>query len=211
MGGYLRRVNLIDMGNRRFRTRRQWSNSRAWATAAAGIVVLGLALTALVNAPLFVEVALGLALLGFPVAFYHDRGDDINYVMHDQYLTLRRKHQEEVIDLAGLRDASLVDRRSAREMLMERVRSLKAEGAPAREVRRVRADYMRFCSVDIGLSTLTFGIGRTVMDHHSDAKHDLVLLRLRSGRSVLLSPVYNHDLVEAINRSVHPPEQRHRA
>jgi hypothetical protein len=43
-------------------------------------------------------------------------------------------------------------------------------------------------------------MGRAVIDRLPNARHDLVLLRLRTGEDLLLSPQYNQDLVDALSR-----------
>jgi hypothetical protein len=54
--------------------------------------------------------------------------------------------------------------------------------------------------VDIGLTSYTLGVGRNVIDRLPNARHDLVLLRLRNGEELLLSPQYNQDLVDSLSR-----------
>jgi hypothetical protein len=61
--------------------------------------------------------------------------------------------------------------------------------------------------VDIGLGAFSFGACRG-----PDGKYDLVLLRMQDGRTLLLSPVYNQDLISALNRGKGREERRqHRA
>jgi hypothetical protein len=50
------------------------------------------------------------------------------------------------------------------------------------------------------LTSYTLGVGRNVIDRLPNAKHDLVLLRLRNGDDLLLSPQYNQDLVDSLSR-----------
>ena len=59
--------------------------------------------------------------------------------------------------------------------------------------------FTRWCTVRIGLGVLAFE--GSLMENRPDGKYDLVLLRLRNGRSFLLSPVYNQDLISALNKN----------
>ncbi len=63
--------------------------------------------------------------------------------------------------------------------------------------------FVRFCTVDIGLRSMTFGIGRQFVDSMPNAKNDLLLVRLSNGEDILLSPEYNQSLIERIGRLVH--------
>jgi hypothetical protein len=56
--------------------------------------------------------------------------------------------------------------------------------------------------VDIGFTSLTMGLGRSVIDKLARAKYDLVLLRLQGGEDHLLSPKYNQDLVDTVSRMI---------
>ena len=69
-------------------------------------------------------------------------------------------------------------------------------------LKEMRERYVRFCTVDIGLKSMTFGIGRQLADQRPDAKNDLVLIRTSDGQAFLLSPVYNQDTVESLNRAI---------
>jgi hypothetical protein len=49
-------------------------------------------------------------------------------------------------------------------------------------------------------------LGRRLIDRLPNSKEDLVLLRLKGQRQLLLSPVYNQDLVDTLSRWAHHPE-----
>ena len=67
--------------------------------------------------------------------------------------------------------------------------------------------FLRYCTVDIGLRSLTLGLGRGMIDRMPNARHDMVLLRLRGGQDLLLSPEYNRDLVDHIGRLLRRKEE----
>ena len=90
-----------------------------------------------------------------------------------------------------------IDRTGAREYIRQRS-LIHTKGW--RDLRRRGKAFTRFCTVDIGLTSYTLGVGRNVIDRLPNAKHDLVLLRLRNGDDLLLSPQYNQDLVDSLSR-----------
>ena len=144
----------------------------------------------------------GLLLLcaaGAVVAWRRDRSQDAVYSFDGDHILLRGNKGARRIQLEEVADLSLVDRMAARDYIKQKLRKGETEADPA-EQRGAEKEFMRYCTVDIGLTSFTFGLGRRMTDQLPDAKRDLVLLRLRSGEALLLSPMYNHDLVESLGR-----------
>ena len=52
----------------------------------------------------------------------------------------------------------------------------------------------------LAISLILGGAIGNVIDRLPNARHDLVLLRLRNGEELLLSPQYNQDLVDSLSR-----------
>lgn len=171
---------------------------------ALGFLLISIALSGMTGRLIFVQGALVIALAGAIVAYLSDRPRGLVYTIEEDTLTLRRGNEVERIPLAGINDASLLDRRAARDMLMGRVKEAKEKGMDRPAQRRLAASFTKWCSVDIGMRTFTFGIGRDMIDRRPDAKHDVILLRLRNGHALVLSPIYNQDMVESLHKSVGP-------
>ncbi len=105
------------------------------------------------------------------------------------------------VPMTDLVDASMIDRMAAREYIRSKA-TAKGENAPKKKVRKLIKDLTRFCSVDLGLTTFTFGMGRSMIDRMPQSKNDLVLLRLRSGNDYFLSLSIHVELATTINRLI---------
>lgn len=185
------------MAERRFRTRRQWQNTRLVLYALPFLVLVGVLVG--VSSGRFLVLAIGVALY-LPVimgALWRDASSRALYVVGGQALTLQRRADVLVIPAAEIIDTSLIERVAARDYFLSKV----AYGLKSKDqVSGARREFLRFCTVDIGLRTFTFGLGRGLIDRMPDSRHDLVLLRSRTMGTWLLSPEYNHELVETIMR-----------
>ena len=136
-------------------------------------------------------------MIGSLIALLRDISDRPHYTIKSDRVILENSRSKKVIPIMDVIDASLVDRMVAREYIRQRTAPI-----TARQERRERMkELMRFCSVDIGLTSLTFGLGRSVTDRLPMARYDLVLLRTKSGDH-LLSPRYDQDLVETVSRMI---------
>lgn len=198
------------MSHKRFRTRRQWYNTILWGLVATGFVLLAVTMSGMTGNLMYVRVSVIVAVVGTVIAVAYDRPSGVSYAIENDKLLLKAKGEIERIPLELIKDASLLDRRAARNMLNERLRTLAAEGATRATIQEVRKTFSRWCTVDIGLRSLTFGIGTDLIDKRPDAKHDIVLLRLADSRLIVLSPVYNQDMVESLTRTSKLNEQDRR-
>ncbi len=187
------------MPGKRFRARRRYAHTRLWLLTASILLLGGVALFAVTGNNVFPRLAFGLGLVGLAIALWMDRRERIHYGIEGGQLLLRGDRGTERIDLSSVQDASLVDRRAARDLLMERLRTMEEQGMIEAEREGFQRQFTRWCTVRIGLGV--FGFEGSMMEKRPDGKYDLVLLRLRNGRSFLLSPVYNQDLISALNKN----------
>lgn len=139
---------------------------------------------------------LGVLAAALTLALYRDASTSALYTVGSSTLKLSRGNDELVLPALDILDASLVDRTAARDYFRSR-RAKHADGASFNTESR---EFLRFCTVDIGMRSFTFGLGRLVIDRMPTAKSDLVLLRTRAHGERLLSPDLNHDLVDTIMR-----------
>lgn len=190
------------MPAKRFKIKKQWTNSKVWAFTSMLLVLGSVALTGMTGHLWILWSALSIAALGFIVSLWNDRAGNVSYGIENRHLVLKRNSAEERIAFDNMRDASLLDRVAARDLLRQVIANAKANGADAERLKEIRKRYVRFCTVDIGLNSVTFGIGRQLVDQRPDAKNDLVLIRTSDGQALLLSPVYNQDTVESLNRAI---------
>ena len=198
------------MSGKRFRARQRYAHTRIWVVTAVILTLSGLALHTVTGHGVFPLVALVTGLAGGAMGMWRDRRDRVHYGVEGGQLLLKRGRVTERIALDAVQDASLVDRRAARDLLMERKRLMEELGRIPAEREEFQRQSTRWCSVDIGLGAFSFGY--EVLDRRPDGKYDLVLLRLQDGRTLLLSPVYNQDLISALNRGKGREERRqHRA
>lgn len=139
---------------------------------------------------------LGVLAAALTLALYRDASTSALYTVGSSTLKLSRGNDELVLPASDILDASLVDRTAARDYFRSR-RAKHSDGASFSAESR---EFLRFCTVDIGMRSFTFGLGRLVIDRMPTAKSDLVLLRTREHGERLLSPDLKHDLVDTIMR-----------
>lgn len=185
------------MAEARYRTRRQWHNTTMVLWVAPFVVLVGVIIAMSVGrfVPLITILLLFIGALA--VALFRDRSRACTYRIDGNAVSLSNGEETLQLAITDIADASLIDRIGAREYLRQRHqdRSLNWSQWRAQAKR-----FTRFCTVDIGMTTFTLGIGRSVIDRMPNARHDLVLLRLKNGEDLLLSPVYNQDMVDNLGR-----------
>ncbi len=198
------------MSGKRFRARRRYAHTRVWGITAVILTLGGLALHTVTGQTVFPVVALVTGVVGVAVGVWQDRRERVYYGVEGGQLFMIRGRVVDRIALDAVQDASLVDRRAARDLLLERQRLMEELGRVPAEREEFQRQSTRWCSVGIGSGVFNFG--HEMLDRRPDGKYDLVLLRLRDGRTLLLSPVYNQDLISALNRGKGREERRqHRA
>lgn len=178
------------MAERRFHSRRQWHNTRLIIYAAPFLVLGGLLAGVSMGRFHVLATILGLLAVAIISAWARDASKKATYSIIGTDILLTKGSSSLRLPGSSIIDASLIDRQAARDYFQTRILPSAASRTEARRV------FLRFCTIDIGLKTYTFGLGRGLIDRMPDARQDLVLLRLRDQSDVLLSPEYNHDLVE---------------
>jgi hypothetical protein len=186
------------MGFRRFHTRRTWHNTKVMLWLVPFLVLAGVIIMA--AGGYFVPLVLAItgSVVGLVVAIMRDLRKRFVYVLDGEQLHIERTSTIASIPLGNVVDVSLLDRAAAREY----VRAATASLPPDQAKRRVH-DFLQYCSVDIGITTYTLGLGRGVIDRMPDARHDLLLVRMHDGADLLLSPEYNQEMVMSIGRQKH--------
>ena len=195
---FLENADTTAMGERRFRTKRQWHNLTVWSGIVPFVLLVCLIVGLQTGRFLALWVAAGLGVLGMLVAAMRDLGNRCVYLVRGDRLTLEDRAGSVEVPASVILDASPIDRRGARDYVEQRTAVLSVGRAKRKRVR----EFLRFCTVDIGMRSLSFGFGRRMIDRMPQARHDLVLLRLRDGREMVLSPVHGPDLIDSINRIV---------
>ncbi|MBL8001533.1 MAG: hypothetical protein JNL05_06190 [Flavobacteriales bacterium] len=188
------------MPRKEFHTRRQWHNTTIWAVSALILMLLGVVIAARSGQWSLLLVLGAVVAVGFVVNYFQDRAADANYSIDGSTLRLHLRKEDQAIERSEIRDASLLDRAAARNYIREKLAVAVEKGLSKAEAKAREKGFIRFCTVDIGLRSFTFGIGRQLADTMPNAKNDLVLLRLRSGEDLLLSPEYNQAFIESIGR-----------
>jgi hypothetical protein len=182
------------MAERRFHSRRQWHNTRLVLYAGPFLLLGGLLLGVTTGRFLPLAVILVGFVLVLALALLRDASTRALYTLAGIDLVLTKGRDALRIPGSSVLDASLVDRQAARDYFFNKVMPKHASKGTAQRA------FLRFCTVDIGLRTFTFGLGRGIIDRMPDARQDLVLLRLRNQEDLLLSPTFNHDMVESVLR-----------
>ncbi len=185
------------MGTKRFRSLRLWHNTLVMIWAVPFALLPGVIFGASTGRFELLYTMGGLCAVGLVVALRRDRLQNCHLVLEGEELTLVKNKERRVVAMDQIIDASLIDRGSARGYITEhglsgatKSSSTCTDGEP----------FMRYCTVDIGLTSLTFGFGRSLIDRLPQSKRDLVLLRLQGGEDLLLSPAHVQDLVDSLSR-----------
>lgn len=189
------------MRGKRFRGQRHWHNTIAWVRVSVLVVLAALLFTVASGNKAVLLGALGLVTISILVAVVRDRGKRCLYVVDDETVRLTNGRDSLDIRISDLQDATLVDRSAAREYIQQRSRAAVERGTEKSEIAQREREFTRFCGVDIGLRSWSFGLGRRMIDRMPEARHDLVLLRSRNGVDHLLSPVYNQDMIGTIAKA----------
>ncbi len=185
------------MGEKRFRTRRQWHNTLLVVWLSPFLILSGVFVAMATGNFWPLTVLLAFTLLTLLLGLRRDMAVSGTYTITGDTLLLESAKERLEVVAATIMDASLVDRAAARDYI--RIRAARS-GKDKDDQRAMEDAFLRFCTVDIGLRSLTFGLGRGMIDRMPNAKHDMVLLRMREGSDLLLSPEYNQEMVDHIVR-----------
>ncbi len=183
---------------KRYRTRRQWNNTRFTATALPFLVVPATVIALVYSVIWLIGASAIVALLLLGLAFARDRRRTGEYRVNAEGIILARGSHRKRIAAGDVLDSSLMERSTCREYVKRRLAQRGVAGLQDRL--EAEKSFTRFCSVDIGLNSWTFGLGRRVIDRMSNVQNDLLLLRTKSGDEFLLSPDRNQEMMEQISR-----------
>jgi hypothetical protein len=186
------------MSEKLFKTRRQWQNVRVVAISAPFLLsaVAGIGFT-FGHIKLIIGSA-GIMVVAVLLAIVRDRQRPAQYRITDNALELIRGKELEKLPASDILDASMMERIACREYVRRKVQKrLKEQGTSPQES---VSEFMRFCTIDVGLRSYTFGLGRLFVDRMESSRHDLILLRAKNGSEYLLSPDRNQEMMEQLSR-----------
>ena len=177
-----------------FRTKPARRARSRWLRLALVILVTGLVATLLSFNLSYLLMAGGVITLGWAIAWAMDARTVAYYRMDAEALVLTAGPHSATVPRHELIDASIMDGSSAhgyiRQWLMEHPPS-------ATSMSRAERDRMRFCTLHVeATGTKPMAAGRSGQQRSSK---DLVLLRTRTLGPLLLSPLYNRELRDAVH------------
>lgn len=187
------------MSVKRFNSRRSYRRMLLWGGLCIGLTVMGLLAMDITGSKVLMAVAIVVLLIGLVWIAVQGKRNIIEYVLGTDALVLRRGTEEERLPLANVIDANLIDLTTARDYVQEHCHSDNdAEDGQAGGPNRSST---RFCGVPIVLGRLdSLLAGLTGLSTHG-FRQSLVLLRIRDGGVLLLSPKYSERMVNAIGRA----------
>ncbi len=180
-----------------FRTKPARRARSRWLRLALVILVAGLVASLLSFNLSYLLMAGGVITLGWAIAWAMDARTVAYYRMDAEALVLTAGPHSATVPRHELIDASIMDGSSAhgyiRQWLMEHPPS-------ATSMSRAERDRMRFCTLHVeATGTQPMAAGRSGQQRSSK---DLVLLRTRTLGPLLLSPLYNRELRDAVHEVV---------
>lgn len=186
------------MSVKRFHSRRSYKRMFLWGGICLFLALIGLLAMDMTGSKVLMMIAgvVGLRLIW--IAF-QGKKNLIEYVLGADALLLRRGAEEERLPLDKVIDANLIDLVTARDYVQQ-------HGSGEGELEQGRVDdplrsSTRYCGVPIGKGRWGALLdGLSTLSTHS-FKQSLVLLRIRDGGVLLLSPRYSERMVAAIGKA----------
>lgn len=161
------------------------------------LIALGLLTTLLTFHWQWLGWALLLVLAGAALAFIIDARTTTFYELGPDHLQLTADGRALAIPVSDLVDASIMDRTSARGYL----RQWLMEHPPGNgSIARAERSMMRFCTVPVGRNLANAQGPRTTGSLHT--QKEVVLLRTKGHGPLLLSPLSNRELRDAVLQRV---------
>lgn len=161
--------------------------------------MIGLLAMDMTGSKVLMVLAGAAVVLGLVWIAVQGRKDIIEYALGPDALLLRRGAEEERLLLVNVIDANLIDLITARDYVQQQ-RNADGEMESGREgdPRRIAT---RYCGVPIGTGRMgAIVAGLSNLSAHS-FRRTLVLLRIRDGGVLLLSPKYSERMVNAIGKA----------
>lgn len=188
------------MNSRRYRAKRHRSGLLPLVAGALAILFFGVLVLPKADwgkLPWIVAVILLTGLLWFTVKRSRDR---IAYMVSEDHLTLIRGSGHERLPVSALIDANLIDLPSARDYVLQRYAA--KEGEAPQVVQGARERFLRYSGLafqhGIFHKLWASRLGPALSGHNEMA----VLLRVRGGEELLLTPRHSEDLVDAVVRAI---------
>jgi hypothetical protein len=182
--------------SRRYPSRRSWRRTVIVGWSAVILLLVGIMVFAMTGKTWPVLWVVVIAVAGVFVSAVREARGAASYLVEEDLITLTRNGHRMEIPITTIADASLIDREAARGYFQSRA---EARGLHDRsELRAAMHDFVRYCTVEIGRNLMI--ATSTDMEHSARLEHDLVLLRLRNGTELLLSPENGRSLVEMLGR-----------
>ena len=181
------------MGDRSFHIRRSYRPKFLFAAIGVALVLMGFLLRGSTGESLL--IALGMGAIGAAFALQYRPG--VEYVLGAQGLLLRRGAMREELPLEQLLDANVVDMDTARNYARQHAHAAE-EGRWSRS--GSHDPLTRYCSIPLK-ELPVLGSARLGVDPQG-ARRSMVLLRIRDGRSLLLSPRHSESMASAISKAL---------
>ncbi len=186
------------MSVKRFHSRRSDRSILFWGSLGAVLLLLGLLAIDITGSDALMIVAGGLILLCVVAAVVASKREAIEYVLGTDSLLLRRGVDEQQLLLQDILDANLVDIVTAKHHVREHLDGLLGSTGSAGE--QTRRMLTRYCGVPLsGIAAFSAGLSRLSVQNF---RRTLVLLRIRDGGTVILSPRYCESMVSAIGKAL---------
>lgn len=186
------------MSVKRFYSRRSNRALVFWGALGAFLLLLGLLALDITGSDALMIVAGVLVLLCIVAAVVARKRETIEYELGKDRLVLRRGLDEEQLLLHDVMDANLVDLVTAKGYVHERQEA--GHGPKDDEQDEARRLLTRYCGVPLsGIAAFRTGLSRLSARNFS---RTLVLLRIRDGGAIILSPRYSESMVSAIGRAL---------
>lgn len=178
-----------------FHSRRSYRAWALWGGVGAALALVGLLAMGITGSVALFIVAGGLALLCLGAAVAMGLRERIAYELKADALLLRRGPEEEHLPLHQVLDANLIDLRTAKDYVQQ-LPEANGPGAAASDRRLMT----RYCGIPLGgLPALSIGLTSLSAQHF---RRTLVLLRIRDGSAVILSPRHSERMVSAIGKAL---------
>ena len=183
---------------KRFHSRRSYRSLAFWGALGAVLALLGLLSLDITGSDALLIVAGGLVVLCIIAAVVTSKREIIEYELNADTIMLRRGLNEDELLLNDVMDANLIDLMTAKDYVQQHTDP--ASGTDGINNVEDRGMLTRYCGVPLGgIAAFKTGISRL---NAQNFRRTLVLLRIRDGGAVILSPKYSESMVSAVGRAL---------
>ncbi|HRN35359.1 MAG TPA: hypothetical protein PLV70_04930 [Flavobacteriales bacterium] len=182
------------MADKQFHPRRSYRYQVLYAVAAMALILSGFLLPGGTSAPVLIGMGVGFAGAAFVVQYR----PKVEYVLGPDRLELRRGALREELPLPVLLDANVVDLETAKSYIRQHAQGIHAASPDQSTV--APGGLTKYCSVPLKRWFLLDKIG--LGNGLQGKRRSLVLLRLRDGYGLLLSPKHSDAMASAIGKAL---------